>query len=293
MKVRKLDHKKHRGKSNEGSDVNMETITENDDPFMEENGNDRDTNRIRTDSPREWEGHLEDGEVPSAARTLGEANENREETESGSAEEGEVTAETQREEIQSQVSQGMLEGGTSVSQKEMRYFTAGSVVCSLCGVKGHMSYSCTEEDEGRCFLCGGRGHKSTGCPQSRNRHRSQRGILRSVGRPREPVLSCYVCHEQGHLDCSFDNYKGVLSCANCGGLGHSFSVCDLPKPGAVLRAIRTLEVERKVSRKRPLNVRSGMKKAERKKQGAAEYHDALMRLIKKRPYRHRNGDRGG
>lgn len=152
-------------------------------------------------------------------------------------------------------------GGKDVAQHNMRYFMMENVVCSHCGIKGHLSYDCPEEvEERRCFLCGKTGHDSKCCPDeacfycgetghkkrdcpkkvldrirsysgARSRHLRFNGKRRKISPPRPVPLFCYVCGGDGHVDCSLVRPpRALLSCCNCGVVGHAYKGC--PEPSA-------------------------------------------------------------
>lgn len=134
----------------------------------------------------------------------------------------------------SAVREAFRAGGKDIEQHNARYYTLDNVVCSNCGVKGHMSFDCPEvEDAKRCFLCGKPGHDSKSCPDEAcfycgmagHRKRdcptrtSDRAHPRGAGPrpthirfgvqarrrlspPRTISLYCYVCGAKGHVDCS-------------------------------------------------------------------------------------------
>lgn len=202
-------------------------------------------------------------------------------------EEGEVTANDERAAIDLQVQKDLQHASTSVQQKDARYFTGGDlVVCSICGVKGHMSYMCEEADDRRCFACGNKGHTSSKCAYQTPR-RPRCGV-RKVGLPREPVLKCYVCHGDGHLDCSVNRWRGVLSCYNCGLRGHSGGNCNLPPADSILQICRDL-LERDRFTKRDKSVRpriagSKISKENRKTRESTEFRELLFAKLRHRRF---------
>lgn len=205
-------------------------------------------------------------------------------------EEGEVAADTGRAAIDIQVQNDLSQAGMSVAQKDARYFTEGdSVICSSCGVKGHMSYKCPEADDRRCFTCGQVGHNMVKCPYQIPRR--SKSCIRRVGAPREPVLSCYVCHQTGHLDCSLGSRKGVLSCYNCGLRGHTGAGCNMPRADVVMTIARDLidrdRIDKKNRQSRQFKGNSNLNKNARKARESAEFRDLLIsRLRQRRPSRH-------
>lgn len=196
-------------------------------------------------------------------------------------EDGEVDPNAERKEIESQISRDLSKAEPDVLQKNARYFMLTNVVCSKCGIKGHLSYDCPEEDiEERCFLCGGVGHSSKNCPSEvcyicgENGHRAKEctssrkkvktTVKRDVPPSREPRLRCYVCGEEGHLDCGLKNItQGKLSCFNCGDLGHTGHGCRLPSADRTLPTAMEMEKTR-VKRKREQKGKASKKKQKRK-----------------------------
>jgi transcription elongation factor Elf1 len=157
------------------------------------------------------------------------------------------------------VARAVTSGGKDVAQHSARYFMMDNVVCSHCGVKGHLSFDCPEEPEARrCFLCGKPGHNSRACPdeacfycgkaghrqrdcptKTRDRTRGASGPrprhtrfgreVRRLAPPHATRLVCYVCGEDGHVDCSLvKSPRAVLSCCNCGAAGHAGNGCHEP-----------------------------------------------------------------
>lgn len=188
--------------------------------------------------------HLEDGELVVNDIINEEGPLDEEILLDDSAEEGELNNTTEREAIVLKVNRDLSEVASSgVSQKEVRYFTASSVICEECGMKGHMSFKCQEQKKNRCFKCGESGHVRSQCPEELNSllNKKRPGRHRRVGPPREPVISCFVCGGKGHLDCSFGKLSGLLSCANCGRAGHTLHDCDLPQPGSVMSIVRSID----------------------------------------------------
>lgn len=216
-----------------------------------------DAKRRRQDLPSVSNQSLEDGEVaaddeqPREPDSPAVPSNQQPGDHEGSAEEGEVTVDTEREAIQEQVERSLSHKPQStVSQREVRYYLISSVVCSLCGVKGHMSFACTEQTESRrCHICAAADHNSQYCPLVMNRRRGgmrmDSGIKRQVGAPRDPTLWCYICNQPDHLDCSTGKQPGVISCSNCGERGHTISGCDIMKVNPAVAAVRALDGERR------------------------------------------------
>lgn len=117
----------------------------------------------------------------------------------------------------------------STGEREVRYFAVDDVLCSRCGLRGHLSWACPEpEAEVRCFICGMPGHVSRDCqrevcyycgeighksrecptraresdPRYRNERRSRTPERKSSFVARTIPLRCYVCNGNDHLDCS-------------------------------------------------------------------------------------------
>lgn len=233
---------------------------------------------------------LEDGEVPSDG-SLEDDVIDVDRLGDDSTEEGEVTVASERAAIDTQVRRDLSDPTESIAQKDARYFTLPSVICSLCGTKGHMSYSCTEKDEERCFVCGVSGHRGRECPQTSRRKQQARRVIRRVGAPREPNLRCYVCKERGHLDCSIGQWKGILSCCNCGVAGHAGAGCNMPSAERVLPIVRDMERERKEKArsakqkaKGSQRISDGQGKEEVKLREASEFHESLLNHLRQRRY---------
>lgn len=251
--------------------------------------------RISLDGEPSHLDHLEDGEVASDDSSDEEVID-VDDLEDDSAEEGELTVESERAAIDNQVRRDLSDAAVSVAQKDARYFTLSSVVCSHCGIKGHMSYTCTEKDEERCFLCGKVGHIGRACPS--NDFQNKRKTHRPVGSPREPMLRCYVCKERGHLDCSIGQWKGILSCCNCGQVGHAGTGCNMPSVSRVLPIVKSMEIDRKDSRKdnsrgprhKKSNEDSKAVEALRLRE-ANDFRDSLMNMLRQKRYGHRSGQR--
>lgn len=151
----------------------------------------------------------------------------------------------EKSEAEKRIAEAVKTGGKGVEQGSARYFMMDSVLCSFCGISGHLSYECPEEpDEVRCFLCGKPGHTSQSCDQEacfychKTGHRASvcpaklsglppvrfqgpsRGT-RPVSPPRPVRLVCYVCGKDGHVDCSLAKASTTaMSCCNCGNSGH-------------------------------------------------------------------------
>eukprot|EP00737_Agarophyton_chilense_P003184 gb/GEZJ01003695.1/.p1 GENE.gb/GEZJ01003695.1/~~gb/GEZJ01003695.1/.p1 ORF type:complete len:265 (-),score=23.88 gb/GEZJ01003695.1/:803-1597(-) len=168
------------------------------------------------------------------------------------------------EEPQALLGRQMNDGGADILQKDARYFTISNVVCSFCGLKGHMSYDCVEEEEQqRCYLCGGKGHSSRECPDEtchlckKAGHRARdcalkgvkRRVRRKCGPPRDLSMTCYVCGNDGHLDCSVERGgRGTLSCLNCGASGHNGANCNMPSADKMIPIVLEMERTRREQR---------------------------------------------
>lgn len=201
-------------------------------------------------------------------------------------EEGEVTADNERVAIDQQVENDLQRASAGVAQKDARYFTGGdTVICSSCGVKGHMSYMCEDRDNHRCFTCNNKGHNSAKCPY-RTPRRPRSGI-RQVSHPREPVLSCYVCHREGHLDCSVNRRRGILSCYNCGARGHTGANCNLPGVDVVSKIWRELLDRDRLTKKDKMFRRatgSNISKADRRQQESVAFKELLFARLRQRRF---------
>lgn len=211
---------------------------------------------------------------------------------SSSSEEGELTPEAERAQIDAQIAHDIATGTRDVAQKDARYFMLENIVCQNCGTKGHMSYDCTEEQETpRCFICGsqehtsrdcpddgcfdcgGKGHRAKDCTERRKRRR------RIVGPARNFDLDCYVCGEIGHLDCGLREMPtGVMSCCNCGQRGHTKIGCDIASVDRVVPIAFDMERERKAKKK------EGKGGKENPEVAAKEYRAMLMDRVKKQRY---------
>lgn len=195
--------------------------------------------------------------------------------------EGELEGTVARREVQRRIGGAIAAGGKDVAQKDARYFMMDNVVCGHCGVKGHLSFDCPEEaDETRCFLCGKPGHNSRECPDEACFHCGKPGHklrdcpARATGRsrfvgastarshtrfdapqrmisaPRPPVLFCYVCGADGHLDCSLARQPAaVLSCHNCGQQGHTGNGCAEERAERYVSIVNDLDRERRNERR--------------------------------------------
>ncbi|GJQ11156.1 hypothetical protein GpartN1_g2947.t1 [Galdieria partita] len=138
------------------------------------------------------------------------------------------------------------------TESQARYFSESTVICSNCGLVGHLSVFCPEDVLGRrCFLCGGEGHLARNCPEElchnclRPGHKRKDCTLPRRDWRREEKhaypqyediknvkkLKCYFCGKAGHLDCSFEKLKfcKIVSCYNCGERGHSGGSCRRPR----------------------------------------------------------------
>ncbi|PXF45428.1 Cellular nucleic acid-binding protein-like [Gracilariopsis chorda] len=188
-------------------------------------------------------------------------------------------------------------GGMDVMQNDARYFMVANVVCSFCGLKGHRSYDCEEEEEQqRCFLCGGKGHSSRNCPDETCHQCKQRGhrardcamkgmkrrVRRECGPPRELVADCFVCGKAGHLDCSLEKMmSGVLSCFNCGQKGHNGANCNIPSIEKMIPIVLEMERGRKM-------VRTGERKKRRTEEGvdeASSFRETFMERALQRRFK--------
>lgn len=177
------------------------------------------------------------------------------------------TTTPERMKVDALVEAELAAGGRDVMQKDARYYMLDQVVCGHCGVKGHLSYDCTEEEASiRCFICAKSGHSSKDCPDdccyycNKTGHkqkdcpdrasgrgaRKRRSTVRIVRPPRPPKLKCYVCGLPGHLDCSLGKGpKAVLSCYNCGMTGHAGGGCNMTSVDKVIPIVMEMERERK------------------------------------------------
>lgn len=192
-----------------------------------------------------------------------------------------------RAEMDAVISADIAAGGQEVAQKDARYFMLADVVCSHCGVKGHLSFDCPEEeqvkncyicgksghqsrecpDEMKCYYCGKSGHRARDCPERASGGRGMRRnrVLRNVSPPREPKLKCYVCGADGHLDCSLAKMTaGVLSCYNCGMKGHAGGGCNMTSADRVIPIVMEMERERKQRKTDARNAKKGGKDGEGK-----------------------------
>lgn len=247
---------------------------------------------------------LEDGEVTptTPARPAPEVivlsdDDDDDGDETDSAEEGEVTAASERAAIDNHVDISLSAGANTptVAQKDARYYMLSAVVCSHCGVKGHLSFHCTEETENeRCFLCGASGHSSRSCPKevcfvcgSRG-HRARdcssrpgverRRFVRDIPLARDPVLTCYVCGGHGHLDCSLTraDSAGILSCYNCGEKGHAGHGCQLANADKVMGIVRGMDIDRKRA--------GGRSKRKSREEDSAEFRYTLVQRARQKRY---------
>lgn len=180
-----------------------------------------------------------------------------------------------------QVARLVASGGKDIAQHSARYFMMDNVVCSHCGVKGHLSYDCPEEaDEKRCFLCGKPGHTSRACPDEacfycnktghkqrncpmkmrdasggcagpRPSHLRRSSTRRRIGPAHPTPLMCYVCGAIGHVDCSLTRPpRAAQSCCNCGGAGHAWEGCPEPPADRWVVYVNDLMRDRKDGRGR-------------------------------------------
>lgn len=251
-----------------------------------------------------------------------------EELDSPQGEEGELTPDGERALLDAAISKDLKAGGKHVAQKDARYFKLQNVVCDNCGVKGHMSFDCPEKNEKkRCFLCGKQGHDSRNCPKElcyfcqtpghrakecpnkrpgSRQLRKKRELRRNLRPPRPPKLVCYVCGKNGHLDCSLTNSApGVLSCHNCGAVGHAAQGCVMTSVDRIISIVVDMDRERRQKNEEKSSKRANKSKKrkrtdtpEQKSQDsdveisdkgintltAKEYHDSMMARIRERRY---------
>lgn len=126
-------------------------------------------------------------------------------------------------------------------------------LCWKCGLPGHQSRECRASRGGGgqlhtglckkvCLKCG-----TDDCPQGVLQNLSYPAVVARDGcqRPYKPTdlgrVRCFQCFQLGHLACKATTDPGTqapkLSCYNCGGSGHTASVCRLDEP-QVIRAER-------------------------------------------------------
>eukprot|EP00178_Gracilaria_changii_P021406 TRINITY_DN63622_c0_g1_i1.p1 TRINITY_DN63622_c0_g1~~TRINITY_DN63622_c0_g1_i1.p1 ORF type:complete len:262 (+),score=41.88 TRINITY_DN63622_c0_g1_i1:556-1341(+) len=244
------------------------------------------------------------------------ARDNERSTEQGSAggssgnDSSNSSSSSEEREQQMQLDKLIHDGSADVLQKDARYFTVTNVVCSFCGLKGHMSYDCEEKEEQvRCYLCGGKGHSSRECPgetchlckQIGHRARDctmkgmmKRRVRRKCGPPRELVMKCYVCGKEGHLDCSVEAMaSGTLSCLNCGASGHNGTNCNMPSADKMISVVLEMERGRKAQklaeRKRKNSGKGGEEEAHTREQEEREecerFRETLMELAMQRRFK--------
>eukprot|EP00871_Galdieria_phlegrea_P000799 jgi/Galph1/171/GphlegSOOS_G4925.1 len=148
-------------------------------------------------------------------------------------------------------------------ESQARYFSGSNVICSNCGLLGHVSLLCSEEPIGkRCFLCGDEGHIARDCPQElchnclRPGHKRRDCTLprRTVGVDESQLypcfdelenveeLRCYLCAKRGHLDCSYETlpFSKIISCYNCGQHKHAGWNCHKPSADEYLSVANKL-----------------------------------------------------
>jgi hypothetical protein len=163
-----------------------------------------------------------------------------------------VTSDDKESEEEKSSSVYIEEENTLQAESRARYFSESNVICSNCGLVGHLSVLCPEEVIARrCFLCGAEGHLARNCPEElchnclRPGHKRKECTLPRRDLKREEKhaylkqedirnmkdLICYVCGKRGHLDCSFNRMKfcKIVSCYNCGQRGHSAIGCRRPR----------------------------------------------------------------